>query len=82
MNGSVLDPLRAACVVAVLSEQQARESVDAGARFLVSPGTDAAVIAAMINTGATVLVSARWEEITAIATSFAAALTRARAVRS
>ena len=42
----------------VLSEQQARESVDAGARFLVSPGTDAALTAAMINTGATVLAGA------------------------
>jgi 2-dehydro-3-deoxyphosphogluconate aldolase/(4S)-4-hydroxy-2-oxoglutarate aldolase len=42
----------------VLSEQQARESVDAGARFLVSPGTDAALTAAMISTGATVLAEA------------------------
>ena len=42
----------------VLSEQQARESVDAGARFLVSPGTDVTLTAAMINTGATVLAGA------------------------
>jgi 2-dehydro-3-deoxyphosphogluconate aldolase/(4S)-4-hydroxy-2-oxoglutarate aldolase len=42
----------------VLNEQQARESVEAGARFLVSPGNDTELTAAMINTGATVLAGA------------------------
>jgi hypothetical protein len=51
----------------VLSEQQARESVDAGA------GGELCPVASM--------ASARWEEITAIAANFAAALRRSQAVR-
>ncbi|WP_426323190.1 bifunctional 4-hydroxy-2-oxoglutarate aldolase/2-dehydro-3-deoxy-phosphogluconate aldolase [Microbacterium sp. E-13] len=42
----------------VLSPRQAREAVDAGARFLVSPGTIPAVAEAMIETGAAVMMGA------------------------
>jgi 2-dehydro-3-deoxyphosphogluconate aldolase/(4S)-4-hydroxy-2-oxoglutarate aldolase len=42
----------------VLTEEQATEAVAAGARFLVSPGTDPVVLRAMIDTGATVLAGA------------------------
>jgi 2-dehydro-3-deoxyphosphogluconate aldolase/(4S)-4-hydroxy-2-oxoglutarate aldolase len=101
----------------VLSEQQARESVDAGARFLVSPGTDAAYLrslrgpfpdVAFVPTGGVnsenlaewftagaiavgaggelcpvaAMASGRWEEITAIATRYAAALRPVRGVHS
>jgi 2-dehydro-3-deoxyphosphogluconate aldolase/(4S)-4-hydroxy-2-oxoglutarate aldolase len=42
----------------VLDPAQAAEAVEAGARFLVSPGTDAKLAAAMLDTGATVLSGA------------------------
>ena len=42
----------------VLTEAHATEAVAAGARFLVSPGTDPAVTRAMVNTGVTVLSGA------------------------
>lgn len=42
----------------VLTEEQAREAVDAGATFLVSPGTDADLVAAMRATGAAVFTGA------------------------
>ncbi|WP_052664513.1 bifunctional 4-hydroxy-2-oxoglutarate aldolase/2-dehydro-3-deoxy-phosphogluconate aldolase [Nitriliruptor alkaliphilus] len=42
----------------VLTAGQARDAVAAGARFLVSPGTDPAVAEAMLDTGATVLLGA------------------------
>lgn len=42
----------------VLEPRQAREAVDAGAEFLVSPGTDAELAGAMLGTGVTVLSGA------------------------
>jgi 2-dehydro-3-deoxyphosphogluconate aldolase/(4S)-4-hydroxy-2-oxoglutarate aldolase len=42
----------------VLDEQQATEAVEAGARFLVSPGTQPDLAEAMVATGATVLLGA------------------------
>jgi 2-dehydro-3-deoxyphosphogluconate aldolase/(4S)-4-hydroxy-2-oxoglutarate aldolase len=42
----------------VLTAAQAGEAVDAGAQFLVSPGTEARLAAAMLDTGATVLAGA------------------------
>jgi len=42
----------------VLEVGQAAEAVDAGAEFLVSPGTEARLTAAMLETGATVLCGA------------------------
>jgi 2-dehydro-3-deoxyphosphogluconate aldolase/(4S)-4-hydroxy-2-oxoglutarate aldolase len=42
----------------VLDPAQAVEAVEAGAEFLVSPGTDAKLAAAMLDTGATVLSGA------------------------
>lgn len=42
----------------VLEPRQAREAVDAGAEFLVSPGTDPELTGAMLGTGATVLCGA------------------------
>lgn len=42
----------------VLEPRQAHEAVDAGAEFLVSPGTDAELAGAMLGTGATVLSGA------------------------
>jgi 2-dehydro-3-deoxyphosphogluconate aldolase/(4S)-4-hydroxy-2-oxoglutarate aldolase len=42
----------------VRTAAQAREAVAAGARFLVSPGTEARLAAAMLDTGATVLAGA------------------------
>ncbi|MDV6270874.1 bifunctional 4-hydroxy-2-oxoglutarate aldolase/2-dehydro-3-deoxy-phosphogluconate aldolase [Rhodococcus globerulus] len=42
----------------VLTAAQADEAVDAGATFLVSPGTEAALASAMLSTGAAVLLGA------------------------
>lgn len=42
----------------VLREEQAREAVDAGAAFLVSPGTEATLVAAMRATGVAVFTGA------------------------
>ncbi|GAB2577872.1 bifunctional 4-hydroxy-2-oxoglutarate aldolase/2-dehydro-3-deoxy-phosphogluconate aldolase [Microlunatus antarcticus] len=42
----------------VLEPAQARAAVDAGAEFLVSPGTEATLAAAMLDTGVTVLSGA------------------------
>ena len=42
----------------VLEPTQAAEAVEAGAQFLVSPGTEARLAAAMLDTGATVLSGA------------------------
>lgn len=42
----------------VLTPAQAREAVDAGARFLVSPGTDPNLTPVMLSTGAAVLTGA------------------------
>jgi 2-dehydro-3-deoxyphosphogluconate aldolase/(4S)-4-hydroxy-2-oxoglutarate aldolase len=42
----------------VLEPRQAREAVESGAEFLVSPGTDAEVAGAMLGTGVTVLSGA------------------------
>lgn len=42
----------------ILTASQAREAVDAGARFLVSPGTDPSLAQIMIDTGVAVILGA------------------------
>lgn len=42
----------------ILTVAQAKEAVDAGARFLVSPGTDPSLAEVMVDTGAAVILGA------------------------
>ncbi|MDQ5854769.1 MAG: hypothetical protein M3302_00270, partial [Actinomycetota bacterium] len=64
----------------VLTEKQASEAVDAGAEFLVSLGTQEAVVRAMMGTGVAVFAGGLTpsDDIEEVARQFAAAARSAR----